>query len=242
MKPTRSRLAWAALSVAAHVGVLVALLSVGPEPLRPAPEPPAMPVELVAPRLVPPPQPPTPPTPEPQPAPPQPAAPTPPRPTLKVRKPAPAPPAVTPLAVVPGPVTTPGDEVSEAEIASAAVAGSGAGGPSGCDMARWLQGRLRGDRQVQAAAAAVHRGKAILVWNGDWVPHPGQEGAGLAAVREAIMWEVAFAPVACRAEPVHGLVLLSLADGPAAPRLVVGSPAWRWSDLLFARSRGQQAR
>ncbi|MDB5495949.1 MAG: hypothetical protein JWP86_3286, partial [Phenylobacterium sp.] len=30
----RSRLAWAALSVAAHVGVLAALLAVGPEPLR----------------------------------------------------------------------------------------------------------------------------------------------------------------------------------------------------------------
>ena len=50
------------------------------------------------------------------------------------------------------------------------------------------------------------------------------------------MIEVAFAPEACRAEPVHGLVLISLNDGPGAARVALGSRAWRWSDLLFARA------
>lgn len=105
-------------------------------------------------------------------------------------------------------------------------------------MTRRLQTALRKDRLVQAAAAEAHRGqglgggKAIRVWNGDWIRHGEQEGNGLAAVREAIMWEVGFAPAACRAERVHGLVLISLNDAPGAARLVVGSGDWRWSDLL----------
>ena len=76
-------------------------------------------------------------------------------------------------------------------------------------------------------------GKAIMVWNGDWVRSGEQDGKGLAAVREAIMWEVAFAPAACRHERVHGLVLLSLNDG--FTRLAVGQGEWTWSDLLATR-------
>ena len=88
---------------------------------------------------------------------------------------------------------------------------------------------------MRAAVAEAHRGKALRVWNGAWVRHGEEEGDGMAAVREAIQWEVGFAPSACRGELVHGLVLLSLDDGPGAARLVVGAGDWRWSDLLFAR-------
>jgi hypothetical protein len=146
---------------------------------------------------------------------------------------APAPPDALPAGKV-SPVN--GDaELSEAQVASAATAGSGAGGRP-CDMVRRLQAALRKDRRVQAAVAdASSSGKAMLVWNGEWVRSNGQDGNGLAAVREAIMWEVGFAPEACRAEPVRGLVLLSLNDGPGAGRLVLGSGGWRWSDLLRAR-------
>ena len=137
-------------------------------------------------------------------------------------------------------------ELTEAQLAGAATAdsgqgqgGGGAGSGTGegggpCNMARRLQGALRKDPLVQAAARTVGA-KALMVWNGDWVQGTGEDGKGLAAVREAIMWEVAFAPPACRAEPVHGLVLISLNDAPGAARLVVGSPGWRWSDLLGAR-------
>lgn len=143
---------------------------------------------------------------------------------------------VAPIAARPGPAATAPVEMSEAELAGAATVGAGAGGGAGCDMARWLQKALREDRQVQAAVAEAAAGKAIRVWDGAWVRHPGQEGEGLAAVREAIQWRVAFAPVACRAEPVHGLIVLSLNDGPGASRLAVGTGDWRWSDLLFVRA------
>ena len=57
---------------------------------------------------------------------------------------------------------------------------------------------------------------------------------GLAGIREAIILEVGFAPAACRADPMRGLVVISLNDTGSA-RLALGTRAWRWSDLLFAR-------
>jgi hypothetical protein len=117
--------------------------------------------------------------------------------------------------------------------AAGGAGGGGSGRGGGCNMARRLQNALRKDPLVQAAARTPGvGGKALMVWNGDWVQGSGEDGKGLAAVREAIMWEVAFAPAACRAEPVHGLVLLSLNDAPGTARLVVGVGGWRWSDLL----------
>jgi hypothetical protein len=84
-----------------------------------------------------------------------------------------------------------------------------------------------------AVADAQRLGKAIMLWNGDWVRSGEQDGKGLSVVRQAIMWEVAFAPEACRNERVHGLMLLSLGDGRT--RFAIGSGDWRWSDLLGLR-------
>jgi hypothetical protein len=137
----------------------------------------------------------------------------------------------------------PGDasELSDAELAGAASVGSGGGGGGGggeCDMARRLQNALRRDPLVISAMAQANAGgprRAVLVWRGDWVQSRGEDGKGLAAVREAILWEVGFAPKACRAQVVHGLIQVSLGDAPGLPRLVLGAPQWRWSDLLAAR-------
>jgi len=57
-------------------------------------------------------------------------------------------------------------------------------------------------------------------------------------VREAIIWEIAFAPPACRAEPMHGLMLISLNDSSGTARLAVGHGEWRWSDLLALHHSG----
>ena len=81
----------------------------------------------------------------------------------------------------------------------------GGGGGGGCDMARAVQQALRRDPLVHTAVEGANRlGKAVMMWNGDWVRSGGQDGKGLSAVREAIMWEVAFAPEACRNERMHG--------------------------------------
>jgi hypothetical protein len=234
----RRRLLTLGLSVAAHGLALFVLVGAQPEPpkLYEAPEP--LVVQLV--RPMPPPEPPKPPAPKTSPKPPAAGKPAPPKPVppkrIAARPARVRPPPEVQVIAAGKPSTTHGDaDVSDAELAGAATAGSGGGGGRGCNMVRWLETRLRSDRRVQDAMAEVDVGKAIRVWNGQWVRHGVQEGAGLAAVRESIMWEVAFAPEACRDEPVRGLVLLSLND-QGGHRIVLGSGAWRWSDLLGRRS------
>lgn len=200
-----------------------------------------IPVMLVEPA---PPEPPAPkdqePKPEPEPAPkktpPTPVKSKPPPIKARVAK-APAPPDVATVPASEGPPDVGISTVGDAELAGAGTADSGAGGGAGCNMTRHLQSKLRKDRRVQAALSEAGRGKAIRIWNGAWVRHGVQEGAGLASVREAIQWEVGFAPEACREEPVRGLVVISLADGPGATRIVMGSGSWRWTDLLGRRAR-----
>jgi hypothetical protein len=127
------------------------------------------------------------------------------------------------------------DLLSESQIAGAASAGEGGGGGGGCDMSQAVQKALRRDPLVRAAVEGANRsGKSVMLWDGDWVRTGGQDGKGLSAVREAIMWEVAFVPAACRNQPMHGLILLTLEDG--ATRFAVGKGEWRWSDLLGLRA------
>jgi hypothetical protein len=212
----RGRLIAVALSLTAHVAILCALLWARGESPKVSP-PAAMSVAMV----------------DLQPFAPQ-AAPT----TPKQARARSAPPrtirlpflTVDPLPAAPSPAADSGDGLSESQLAGAATAGGG-GAPGECDMAARVQNALRKDPMVQAAVAGS-AGKATLVWDGDWVRSHGEDGKGLAAVREAIIWEVAFAPEACRAQPVRGLVLLSMNAAAGATRLAVGGGDWRWSDLL----------
>lgn len=145
-----------------------------------------------------------------------------------------APPRLAMRAPTPSAFTVPGtsDLLSNSQLAGATTVGGAGGGT--CDMARAVQQALRRDPMVREAVEEAHRsGKAIMIWNGDWVRNGDQDGKGLSAVREAVMWEVGFAPAACRNLPMHGLVLLSLADG--STRFALGSNDWRWSDLLGLR-------
>lgn len=223
----------AALSLTAHAGLVLAILMVRREP-PPIPDVQPMQVALIAPGPTD--QPAAPSTPDPpvaQPPPPK-----------QIARPTKAPhPDVKPLPAGEGRSHDAGVALSEAQLAGATAAGSGGEGRP-CDMARRLQAALRRDARVQAAVADAREttgaggGKALFVWNGDWIRSDGQEGNGLAAVREAIMWEVGFAPEACRAEPMHGLLAMSLRDGPGASRLVLGAGDWRWSDLLRPRAGG----
>ena len=256
----------AAVSVAVHIGLLIAFMTAAPErtifSIDPAPEP-------VIVSLSPPPPPLPVAEPDPPPGPVEPSqaseplapatlAPTPPRPRPPAapRVPRPAPAEVEPLpvpAAPPGPAPAPAPAgLTQAQLAGAATAASGAGGGgdgatgggggSGtsagrCDMIRRIQTALRDNPGVVAAAARAHRAlpasqNALLVWDGDWVSNPGEAGRGLAGLRQAIAVEVAFAPAACRAQVVNGLVLISLGDAPGDPRLALGAGRWRWSDLL----------
>lgn len=226
------RLVTVTFSLAAHVLVLAALLSVrSTPPPTPAQEPAPIPVALV--ELPPPPkaQPPEPPSP---------APPAPEKPPPKLHPPKPAPPDVAPLPARPDPKATTGVELTAAQLAGATHAGAGSGGGGPCDVARWLQAGLRKDPRVQAALlngalGPGSGGRALMLWNGDWVRSAGEDGDGLAVIREAVMMEILSAPAACRVEPMHGLILISPAEGAGSARLAVGSADWRWADLLLPR-------
>lgn len=169
----------------------------------------------------------------------------------------PPPPTVATLPIPDVAVPAPFPTLGEAQLAGALTAGLGAGGTTGaggsgaggagsgsgaggpCDMVRRIQEALRSDPEVRAAITQAHRtegtGRALLLWNGDWIQNPGQSGKGLAGVRQAIGLEVAFAPAACRSQSVRGFAVVTLADTPGAPRVALGTAAWRWSDLTGAR-------
>jgi hypothetical protein len=171
---------------------------------------------------------------------PKPQPPGPPDVTLAQPEAASAPPLphLTIRATVQAAVTTRPDNsdlLSASQLAGAASVGAGGGGGGGsCDLARAVQQALRRDPMVRSAVENANRsGKSVMLWNGDWVRSGGEDGKGLSAVREAVMWEVGFAPEACRHQQMHGLVLLSLADG--STRFAIGAGDWRWSDLLNLR-------
>jgi hypothetical protein len=173
----------------------------------------------------------------------------PPTPPASFARPTPAPPTPQPmtLAASPKPSREPFLELGEdqARTASGVSDGEGSGsgsgpgnGPGGeCDMLRRLQAALSRDGRVKAAVGGAlgeraSTGRGMVVWNGDWVTSEGQEGKGLAALRQAIIWEVGFAPKACREQAVRGYVLVNLG---AQTRIALGSSSWRWSDLLGSR-------
>ena len=117
--------------------------------------------------------------------------------------------------------------------------GTGAGSGGRCDMVRRLQDALRDDADIRRTAAeaqgAIGRDRALLLWDGDWLMTPGQAGRGLAGVRQAIAVEIAFSPPACRRQAMRGYALITLGDAPGSPRIALGAPNWRWSDLASGR-------
>jgi len=243
----RRRLAGAGLSLAVHAGLLAVLLWVAPQAAKIVPPAPAPAVAFLDAPPAPTPSPsPAPPAPSPAPAKaaaaPAPKAPvrTPPRPTRTSRASRPAPVHAEPDDEAGGDPNGVAAELTGADLAGAVSAGAGGGGGGPCDMARRVQAALRKDSLVQSAVAAARLDPgraqhALLVWNGDWVQSGGEEGKGLSAVREAILWAVGFSPAACRAEPVRGFILFTLSEAPGAPKLALGAHEWRWSDLLGAR-------
>ncbi len=156
----------------------------------------------------------------------------------------PAPPAGLTAAQLAGAATAGAGLGTGADSGQGAGSGTGTGaggsGSSRCDMIGRIQQALREDARMVAAAARAQAllpsdRRALLVWDGDWVLNPGEAGRGLAGLRQAIAVEIAFAPAECRRQTERGLVLLTLADGPGAPRLALGAGSWRWSDLTGGR-------
>lgn len=224
-----------AVSVLGHLAILVGVSwRLTPDPREAEPDSVSVAlIDLASPDPAPAPAPPAPAK-----AAPQPKAAPPPQPQPATAKARPAPPVPVPalVSVTAAPAPDPSSALSDSQIASATRAGAGSGSGSGgraCDMVAFLQAELRKDGRVRnAVASAQTGGRPAFVWNGEWIRSPGQEGEGLAVVRQAVMVEVAFAPPPCRTDPVRGLVLIDLDDAPGGARIILGAAQWRWSDLL----------
>lgn len=248
------------LSVLAHVAVLGPALSLRAKFETPPPPFPPVAITLEPPpRPEPPPAPPAE-TPDASPAPaakappsptaakpaPKPVAPPP----LRLRQPRTPPPSAPLPAAEPTPEPPGISLLSTGQLAGAAVAGPPGGGAAGtgaggegagsgggrCDMVRRLQDALSDDADIRASVLTAHRamsanGRALLVWDGDWLQSRGEAGKGLAGLRQAIAVEVAFAPRACKDQPMRGLALIALPEGP---RIALGRGSWRWRDLTGA--------
>lgn len=139
------------------------------------------------------------------------------------------------------PIATSLPLLSAAQMAGAASADSGELGGGTCDMASRLQEVLRRDRLVRASISGL-TGKSIMVWNGEWKWMPGDTGQGLTAVRQALIWEIAYAPESCRSKPMHGLILFSVSEARGPVRLAIGDEDWRWADLLAPRGAARTYR
>ena len=220
----RNRWLVGAATIGAHVAVFTALFWHYAKPPR-APEPPVIELSLID---------------TPKPTPPVPPALDPVDIGATVVVPDPKPPTIhlTAQSTVQATVDDMSDVLSNSAVAGAATVGEGGDSGGACDMGQLVQRALRRDPLVHNAVTNANRlGRAIMVWNGDWVRTGAEDGKGLSAVREAILWEVGFAPESCRTKPVHGMVLLSLADGRT--RFALGSSEWRWADLLGIRRSSQ---
>ena len=95
-------------------------------------------------------------------------------------------------------------------------------------MIERLQNALRDDPRIRARLTEAYRdsgarGRAIVIWNGDWVLSPGQDGKGLAGVRQAVAVVVGFSPRECKSQAVRGYVVVTLSDDPGAPKLALGT-------------------
>ena len=130
------------------------------------------------------------------------------------------------------------DLLSASQLAGAASVGAGGGGGGGgCDMARAVQQALRRDPLVRAAVEDAHRlGKSVMLWNGDWVRSGGAGRQGPVGRARGDHVGSGLRAGSLPQQQVHGLVLLSLADG--STRFAIGAGDWRWSDLLD-RARGR---
>ncbi|WP_395651435.1 hypothetical protein [Brevundimonas sp.] len=217
-------------------------------------EPPPLPIPPPEPELAPEPAPDPKPETTPSAASPAPPAPppAPPPPPLRTRAPRPVPANVETVVASVAPVVAFVGLGAEA-LGGATVAGAGSGEGSGtgsgdgagtgsggrCDMVRRLQDALRDDADIRRTAAeaqgSIGRDRALLLWDGDWLMTPGQAGRGLAGVRQAIAVEIAFSPPACRRQAMRGYALITLGDAPGSPRIALGAPNWRWSDLAGGR-------
>lgn len=121
---------------------------------------------------------------------------------------------------------------------------SGAGAPlagdlGGCALADRTAEAIVGDPGAMAELAALPpayrtSADAVMLWNGEWLASaPGSIAPPpTPSLHRVVEQVIAEASPECRDAPMGGPQFLAIPEQDRTTTLVIGSGAWRWSDLL----------
>lgn len=116
---------------------------------------------------------------------------------------------------------------------------SQAGQSGGCALAARSAEAIARDPAAMAELAALApayrtSADAVMLWNGEWLADtPGSIASpATPSLRRVVEQVVAEASPECRAEPTNGPQFIAIPEQGRTTTLVIGSGAWRWSDLL----------
>lgn len=114
-----------------------------------------------------------------------------------------------------------------------------AGEAGGCALAARTAEAIAKDPAAMAELAALPpayrtSADAVMLWNGEWLAGaPGSIASpATPSLRRVVAQVVAEASPECRAAPMGGPQFVAIPEQGRTTTLVIGSGAWRWSDLL----------
>ena len=146
-----------------------------------------------------------------------------------VPKPPPAIVLPAPAIILPSPLPTPTEQQNWSQ----------AGEAGGCALAARSAEAIAKDPPAMAELAALApayrtSADAVMLWNGEWLAGtPGSIASpATPSLRRVVEQVVAEASPECRAEPTNGPQFIAIPEQGRTTTLVIGSGAWRWSDLL----------
>jgi hypothetical protein len=141
--------------------------------------------------------------------------------------------AVRPPTLLPTPMAEPAASSPPSEDVA------GVGGQ--CPIAEGVRAAVMQDAEAMAELASVPPGArtqadAVMVWNGEWrnlaAPQPQAQAQAMSPLRRIIVGVIEASTPECRDAVIVGPLFISIPEADRTTTLVVGSGAWRWSDLL----------
>jgi hypothetical protein len=141
--------------------------------------------------------------------------------------------------IVPQPrILVPAEVALPAADANPQVELAAAGGGLDCELGEGLRRAIQANPVLansieQIAPGSRSVANAIMLWEGAWVSMQDPVSqAAVTTLRQAITEGIEAAPPECLAAELTGPRFVILSDGIKSTTLVIGSGAWRWSQLL----------
>ena len=159
-----------------------------------------------------------------------------PAPKAVVPKPTPQVAMPTPPIALPSPIPV---KSGERTPSPDSIAPPDAGGAGGCALASVMAAAIAKDPAAMAELAALPpayrtAADAVMLWNGEWLTiASGSTALPVApSLRRAVEQAVAEAKPECSGAMMSGPQFLAIPEPGRVTTLVIGSGAWRWSELV----------